>query len=140
MVSKKFQGPLSGLMQFQTIESPLMLKDLFVLEIFTFLPWYLGYIEQRLDKKANFKIYDVTELDILRHTRKTNFITFQTVLLIQRYAQSWFSVKYPGLDHHVLCMIFQEYLEYFSCYTLLSDKFWLSAYLYLLRYWTICVF
>ena len=37
-----------------------MLKLLFVLEIFTFLPGRFGYLEKRLDKKAmfNFKIYD----------------------------------------------------------------------------------
>ena len=35
-----------------------ILKSLFVLEIFTFLPWLFGYVEKRLDKKAmvNFKI------------------------------------------------------------------------------------
>ena len=36
-----------------------MLKALFILEIFTFLPWFFGYVEKRLDKKAkvNCKIY-----------------------------------------------------------------------------------
>ena len=29
-----------------------MLKALFVLEIFTFLSWLLGYVEKPLDKKA----------------------------------------------------------------------------------------
>ena len=39
-----------------------MLKDLFILEIVTFLPWLFGHAERQLDKKAkvNFKIYDVT--------------------------------------------------------------------------------
>ena len=34
------------------------LKALFVLEMFTFLPWLFGYVEKRLDKKAmvNFNI------------------------------------------------------------------------------------
>ena len=38
-----------------------MLKALYVLEIFTFLSWFLGYIEKRLDKKTmvNYKIYNV---------------------------------------------------------------------------------
>ena len=41
----------------------LMLKVLFVYEMFTFLSWLFGYIEKRLTKKAmvNFKIYDVTD-------------------------------------------------------------------------------
>ena len=40
-----------------------MLKALFVLEIFKFLPWLFGYVEKRLDKKTkvNFKIYGVTD-------------------------------------------------------------------------------
>ena len=40
-----------------------MLKTLFVLEIFTFLPWLFVYVEKWLDTKAmfNFKIYDVTK-------------------------------------------------------------------------------
>ena len=40
-----------------------MLKALFIFEVFTFLFWFFGYIEKRLDKKAiiNFKIYDVTD-------------------------------------------------------------------------------
>ena len=39
-----------------------MLKALFVLEIYKFLSYLLGYVEKRLDTKAkvNFKIYDVT--------------------------------------------------------------------------------
>ena len=67
-----FKGPFSGMRQFLTIESPLktmknafyfMLKALFVLKIFTFLPLLFGYVEKQLDKKArvNFKIYDVTD-------------------------------------------------------------------------------
>ena len=40
-----------------------MLIALFVLELFTFLSWFFGYAEKRLDKKAkvDFKIYDVTD-------------------------------------------------------------------------------
>ena len=40
-----------------------MLKALFVLEIFTFLFRFFGYVKKRLDKKAmvGFKIYGVTE-------------------------------------------------------------------------------
>ena len=54
-----------GLRQFLTTESPLkmmkhvfyaMLKTLFVLEIFTFLYRFFGYVEKRLDKNTNFKI------------------------------------------------------------------------------------
>ena len=67
-----FKGPLSGVRQFLTIESPLKvmknafhftLKAFFVLQIFAFLSWLFGYVEKRLDKKAmfNFKIYDVTD-------------------------------------------------------------------------------
>ena len=39
----------------------LMLKAIFVLNIFTYLSWIFGYVEKRLDKKAkvNLKIYDV---------------------------------------------------------------------------------
>ena len=33
-----------------------MLKTLFVLEIFTFLYRFFGYVEKRLDKNTNFKI------------------------------------------------------------------------------------
>ena len=42
---------------------PFMLKPVFVLEIFTFLSWRLGYVEKWLDNKAddNFKIYDVKD-------------------------------------------------------------------------------
>ena len=38
-------------------------KALFVLDIFTFLSWFFGYIVRRLDNKTmvNFKIYDVTD-------------------------------------------------------------------------------
>ena len=39
--------------------------------------------------------------------------------------------------HHILWMIFQE--KCFSCYILLTDQISLSDYLYLLRYWAICV-
>ena len=40
-----------------------MLKALFVLEIFSFLYWFLRYVEKWFDKKAevNFKIYDVSD-------------------------------------------------------------------------------
>ena len=40
-----------------------MLKALFVLEIFTFLPCLFGYVEKRLGKKVkvNSKIYDFTD-------------------------------------------------------------------------------
>ena len=40
-----------------------MLKALFVFEIFTFLSKVFDYIEKHLDKKyvVNFKIYDVTD-------------------------------------------------------------------------------
>ena len=40
-----------------------MLKVLLVHEIFTFLPWFFGYAEKRLDKKAkvDFNIYGVTD-------------------------------------------------------------------------------
>ena len=41
----------------------LILNALFVLEIFIFSPWIFGYVEKRLDQKAeiNFKIYDVVD-------------------------------------------------------------------------------
>ena len=67
--------PLSGLRKFLTTESPLkimkiafyfMLKALFVLKIFTFLPTFWSCREW-LDKKAikkakdNFKIYYITD-------------------------------------------------------------------------------
>ena len=69
---KWIKGPLSGLRQFPTIESPLkimknafyfILKALFVLEIFTYFSWLFGYIEKRLNKKAlvDFKICGVTD-------------------------------------------------------------------------------
>ena len=40
-----------------------MLKDLFILEILTFLSWLFCYVEKRFDKEAMiyFKIYDVTD-------------------------------------------------------------------------------
>ena len=40
-----------------------MLKALFVLEIFIFLPWLLGYAEKKLNKKfkINSKIYNVKD-------------------------------------------------------------------------------
>ena len=47
------KGALSGLKLFLTTESLLkMLKALFVLEIFTFLPCLFGYVEKRLGKKV----------------------------------------------------------------------------------------
>lgn len=44
----------------------LMLKALFVLEVFTFLSWCFGYVEKWLDKKAmvTYKIYHVTDWTI----------------------------------------------------------------------------
>ena len=41
----------------------LILKALFVLEIFIFSPWIFGYVEKHLDQKAeiNFKIYDAVD-------------------------------------------------------------------------------
>ena len=40
-----------------------MLKAIFVLEIFKFLPWLFGYMEKKLGKKAkvNSKVFDVTD-------------------------------------------------------------------------------
>ena len=40
-----------------------MLKALFVLEIFTVLPWLFGYVEMQLDREVvvNFKIYDAID-------------------------------------------------------------------------------
>ena len=63
------KGPLSGLKQFLTTESPLQVwkplfyvKSTFRFKIFPFLPRIFGYKEKRLDKKVkvNFKINDVT--------------------------------------------------------------------------------
>ena len=34
---------------------------LFIHEMFTFLPWLFGYAVKQLDKKVNFKIFDVTD-------------------------------------------------------------------------------
>ena len=41
----------------------LMLKAIFVLDIFKFLFWYFGYVEEWLDKKVkvNLKNYDVID-------------------------------------------------------------------------------
>ena len=56
-----------------------LLKATNILEKFTFLSWLFGYVEKRLDKKAevNFKIYDVTGLTvnnynthIIQHVKK----------------------------------------------------------------------
>ena len=43
-----------------------LLKATYILEKFTFLSWLFGYVEKRLDKKAevDFKIYDVTGLTV----------------------------------------------------------------------------
>ena len=40
-----------------------MLKSSFFIKTLTFLSWFFGYVETRIDKKAkvNFKIYDVTD-------------------------------------------------------------------------------
>ena len=48
-----------------------ILKAIFVLEIFTFLSSFPDYAEKRLDKKGNFRIYDVIELNILGQEKKT---------------------------------------------------------------------
>ena len=57
----KVKGPISGLRQFLTIESPLkmmknafqfLLKALSFLRYLYFLSWPFGYVEKRLDKKA----------------------------------------------------------------------------------------
>ena len=82
-IAVKFTGLLSGLGQFQTIQSPLkmmkndfyfMLKAPFVLEIFTFLSRRLGYVEKRLVKKAmvNFKTYNVKDWTAGRYSRHIN--------------------------------------------------------------------
>ena len=60
------KGPLSGLRQFLTTAKMFncfMLKSSFVIKTLTFLSWFFGYMENRIDKKAkvNFKIYDVTD-------------------------------------------------------------------------------
>ena len=65
------KGTLSGLRHFLATEGPLkmmknafylILKNLFPLKIFKFLPWFCGHVEKLLDykDKVNFKIYDVT--------------------------------------------------------------------------------
>ena len=43
-----------------------ILKDLFVLEIFTLCPYFFDHVGKRLDKKArvNFKIYDAMNWEI----------------------------------------------------------------------------
>ena len=65
-----FKGSLLGLRQFLAIENHLkmmkntfyfILKSLFVLEIFAFLPNLFGYVEKRLDIKAMIKMHDVTD-------------------------------------------------------------------------------
>ena len=40
-----------------------IIKAFFGLEIFTFLSWLFGYVEEQLDEKAkvNFKIFDVMD-------------------------------------------------------------------------------
>ena len=64
------KGPLLGLRQSLTTESPLKMmknasyfifKAFFVLEVFRFLSWLFVYVEKQLDEKAkvNFKISDV---------------------------------------------------------------------------------
>ena len=47
---------------FPSMKTHFMSKALFVLEKFTFLFWFFGYVKKRLDQKAmvNFKIYDNT--------------------------------------------------------------------------------
>ena len=47
-----------------------IVKDVFVLEIFTFL-FCFWLCKKRLDKKGNFKIYDVTDLNILGQEKQT---------------------------------------------------------------------
>ena len=69
------KGPVSGMRQFLAIESPLkaiknafyfMLKALFVLKIFKFLPWSFDHVGKWLDTKAkvSFKVYNVTRCEI----------------------------------------------------------------------------
>ena len=66
------KGPLFGLRQFLTTESPLkiiknafyfILKALLILEIFTFLSWLFNLAEKWFDKKAkaSFRKCDVTD-------------------------------------------------------------------------------
>ena len=60
MIWNFFKDPLSGMRQFLTNERPLkmmkdafyfMLKDLFILEIFTLLFWFFGYVKNGLIRK-----------------------------------------------------------------------------------------
>ena len=60
-----------------------MLKDVFVLEVLTFLSWLFGDAKNWLDKKAkvNFKIFDVTDWTV------NNYNT-HTEQHLQKYRQS----------------------------------------------------
>ena len=54
----------------------ILLKALYVLYIFTFLPWLFGYVEKCFAKKArvNFEIYDVTDGTINKYN--THFVQY----------------------------------------------------------------
>ena len=62
--------------------------------------------KKRLDKKGNFKIYDVTDLNILGQEKQT-LKPFR--LLIQRYVQSWSFIKESWTSFTIFCIwFFQE--------------------------------
>ena len=62
--------------------------------------------KKRLDKKGNFKIYDVTDLNILGQEKQT-LKPFR--LLIQIYAQSWSFIKGSRTSFTIFCIwFFQE--------------------------------
>ena len=68
----------------------------------------------------------------LRHTTKTNFITFQIVDQEKCSILGFYKRIWNYLFHYILCMVFQEK---YSCYALLTDQMSLPDCLYFLRYW-----
>ena len=92
----------------------LMLKALFVPEIFRFLSWNFGYVEKRIDKKVvvNFKIYDVT------HTDK-QMITMHILLNVSRSKGNQ-TIKFGQLIEYNMINIFLE-KSYAKCPSLRSS-------------------
>ena len=68
--------------------------------------------KKRLDKKGNFKIYDVTDLNILGQEKQT-LKPFR--LLIQIYAQSWSFIKGSMIFSRNISHVILYWLTKFHC-------------------------
>ena len=118
-----------------------MLKALFVLEIFTFLFRFFGYVKKRLDKKAmvGFKIYDVTEQTANNYNTHTVQYLCE-IWSLNRINHTQNMVEKPFPDPFVFTACSSGSLpKCILCYILLTDQISLPDCIFFLRYWVIRV-